>query len=101
MSSEPDLSQPRRGPRPASDETVDSAEVTRAATKPPSVRPVGRPRRAKPEPVIQFSTRLAQSYRDAIDAVVDTTGNTVREIIEDAIRNTYPEFYKDPAHKSR
>lgn len=92
---EPDLSVPRRGPQPASDEKVDSAEVVRTAEK-PATRPVGRPRRQKAEPVIQFSTRLGLSYREAIDRVEDQTGQTYREIIEHAIRVAYDDVYRAP-----
>jgi hypothetical protein len=99
MSSEPDLNITRRGPRPASDEAVDSAEVPQAAKIAP--RPVGRPRREKAEPVIQFSTRLGLSYREAIDAVEAHTGETIREIIEQAIRVAYPDHYKAKPTKQR
>lgn len=99
MSSEPDLNITRRGPRPAADETIDSAEVPQATKIAP--RPVGRPRREKAEPVIQFSTRLGLSYREAIDAVEAHTGDTIREIIEQAIRVAYPEHYKPKPTKQR
>jgi hypothetical protein len=99
VSSEPDLSIPRRGPRPAADEAVDSAEVARATKIPP--RPVGRPRRQRAEPVIQFSTRLGMSYREAIDSVMDETGDTIREIIEHALLETYPGHFKQKSSKQR
>lgn len=93
MPKEPDLNATRRGPRPARDESTDSAEVSTT----PRARPVGRPRKAKSEPVIQFSTRLGLSYREALDAVEAETGQTYREIIEAAIKHTYPDHYTDPA----
>ncbi|MDH6291866.1 hypothetical protein [Rhodococcus opacus] len=88
MSKEPDLSAPRRGPRPAADEGIDSAEV------PAARRPVGRPKKEKAEPVIQFSTRLGLSFRDTIDSVEEETGQSIRSIIEEAIRMTYPDHYR-------
>lgn len=95
MSKEPDLSAPRRGPRPAVDEAVDSAEV------PAARRPVGRPKKEKAEPVIQFSTRLGLSFRETIDAVEDETGQSIRSIIEQAIQSTYPDHYKKHGRSTR
>lgn len=86
MATEPDLSVSRRPPRPSPDENVDSAEI------PAPRRPVGRPKKSA-EPVIQFSTRLGLSYREIIDAVEAETGDSIRSIIEHALRTTYPTHY--------
>ncbi|SHQ67219.1 Uncharacterised protein [Mycobacteroides abscessus subsp. abscessus] len=87
MAIEPDLAVPRRStPRPAHDENLDSVEIS------PPRRPVGRPKKAA-EPVIQFSTRLGLSYREIIDAVEAETGDSIRSIIEHALRTAYPAHY--------
>lgn len=53
---------------------------------------MGRPKKAA-EPVIQFSTRLGLSYREIIDAVEAETGDSIRSIIEHALRTAYPAHY--------
>lgn len=80
---------------PTADEAVDSAEV------PAARRPVGRPKKEKAEPVIQFSTRLGLSFRETIAAVEDETGHSIRSIVEQAIQSTYPDHYKKHGRSTR
>ncbi len=41
------------------------------------------------------------SYREAIDSVMDETGDTIREIIEHALLETYPGHFKQKSSKQR
>jgi hypothetical protein len=84
----PDLTtrRTRRSPKPPADYGTDSAEVTGHTS--PTTAP------ATPQaddPAVQFNTRVAWSIKKRIDAIKADTGKSIREIVEHAINNTYPE----------
>ncbi len=95
MSKEPDLSAPAE--RAASGRRR-GCRFGRGSSR---TQPVGRPKKEKAEPVIQFSTRLGLSFRETIDAVEDETGHSIRSIIEQAIQSTYPDHYKKHGRSTR
>lgn len=90
----------RRRPQAAADERVDPVDYRQtepaptATTTPVSVTPSltppaprrGRPRR---EVTVPFSTRLALDVQDLIDAAVDRGEGTIRNVVEEAIREKY------------
>jgi hypothetical protein len=94
----------RRRPQAAADERVDPVDYRQtehAATPipapasplpnatPPTPRR-GRPRR---EVTVPFSTRLALDVQDLIDAAVDGGEGTIRNVVEEAIREKYGQQY--------
>lgn len=85
----PDLNarRSRRSPKPPADYGKDSAEVaapTVQENRAGSAAPVD-------DPAVQFNTRVAWSIKKRIDAIKADTGKSIREIVEHAINNTYPE----------
>lgn len=94
----------RRRPQAAADERVDPVDYRQPDTAPtvtPSPAPLptssappaprrGRPRR---EVTVPFSTRLALDVQDLIDAAVDSGEGTIRNVVEEAIREKYGQQY--------
>ncbi|MFC3690449.1 hypothetical protein [Aquipuribacter hungaricus] len=56
-----------------------------------SARSATRPARGRrgPEPTVQLNTRVSQDVRSLVDEVVETTGQTLRDVVENALRETY------------
>lgn len=98
----------RRRPQAAADERVDPVDYRQTEPAPTSVPvPVpapapaspnatplasrrGRPRR---EVTVPFSTRLALDVQDLIDAAVDGGEGTIRNVVEEAIREKWGQQY--------
>lgn len=92
----------RRRPQAAADERVDPvdyrqtepARIPIPAPASPNVTPPA-PRRGRPrrEVTVPFSTRLALDVQDLIDAAVDGGEGTIRNVVEEAIREKYGQQY--------
>jgi len=94
----------RRRPQAAADERVDPVDY-RQAEPTPTVIPtpssaspdatLPAPRRGRPrrEVTVPFSTRLALDVQDLIDAAVDGGEGTIRNVVEEAIRQKYGQQY--------
>jgi len=84
----------RSRPRPAEDEGIDPIALPPAGPTPiashDTVRPVEEAHaRRGPEPTVQLNVRVASDISALIDHQVSTTGRTKRQLIEQAIRQTY------------
>lgn len=76
---------PRSRPQPAADETTDPI-----VTVPPAGgRPLFGHGRRGPEPTVQLNVRVAADVSALIDQAQANTGQTKRQLIEAAIRDTY------------
>lgn len=90
----------RRRPQAAADERVDPVDYRQTEPAPapapaslnatPPAPRRGRPRR---EVTVPFSTRLALDVQDLIDAAVDGGEGTIRNVVEEAIREKYGQQY--------
>ncbi len=94
----------RRRPQAAADERVDPVDYRQtepAPTPVPAPAPASpnatppAPRRGRPrrEVTVPFSTRLALDVQDLIDAAVDGGEGTIRNVVEEAIREKYGRQY--------
>jgi hypothetical protein len=102
----------RRRPQAAADERVDPVDYRQtepapiaiptpapSTSAPPSTSSTqttprrGRPRR---EVTVPFSTRLALDVQDLIDAAVDAGEGTIRNVVEEAIRERWGNQYGTP-----
>lgn len=92
----------RRRPQAAPDERVDPVDYRQtepAPTPVPAQSPAppspNAPRRGRPrrEVTVPFSTRLALDVQDLIDAAVDGGEGTIRNVVEEAIREKYGQQY--------
>lgn len=54
-------------------------------------RSATRPARGRrgPEPTVQLNTRVSQDVRSLVDDVVADTGQSLRDVVEHALRHTY------------
>lgn len=96
----------RRRPQAAADERIDPVDYRQTeptstvnpAPSPPNATPTA-PRRGRPrrEVTVPFSTRLALDVQDLIDAAVDGGEGTIRNVVEEAIREKYGQQYATPA----
>ena len=77
---------PRSRPRPAADEASDPITGPPAATV---LHPDPAPARRGPEPTVQLNVRVASEVSALIDRAAARSGRTKRQLIENAIRNTY------------
>lgn len=75
----------RSRPRPADDEGIDPI----VATPPAAPAHNEAPGRRGPEPTVQLNVRVASDVHALIDQAQAATGRTKRQLIEQAIRNTY------------
>lgn len=94
----------RRRPQAAADERVDPVDYRQTEPAPtpvpapapalPNATPPA-PRRGRPrrEVTVPFSTRLALDVQDLIDAAVDGGEGTIRNVVEEAIREKYGQQY--------
>jgi hypothetical protein len=93
----------RRRPQAAADERVDpvdyrqtepaQAVTAQAPAAPSSTAPAPRRGRPRREVTVPFSTRLALDVQDLIDAAVDGGEGTIRNVVEEAIREKYGQQY--------
>lgn len=94
----------RRRPQAAADERVDPADYRQTEPVPtpvPTPAPASlnatppSPRRGRPrrEVTVPFSTRLALDVQDLIDAAVDGGEGTIRNVVEEAIREKWGQQY--------
>lgn len=100
----------RRRPQAAADERVDPVDYRQTEPAPavtptpalvsPSATPPA-PRRGRPrrEVTVPFSTRLALDVQDLIDAAVDGGEGTIRNVVEEAIREKYGRQYGTTEHR--
>lgn len=90
----------RRPARPAADaghDPVDPVSSSVPAVDRPTSnsgeweRSVTRPARGRcgPEPTVQLNTRVSQNVRSLVDDVVVDTGQSLRDVVEHALRHTY------------
>lgn len=100
----------RRRPQAAADERVDpvdyrQTEPAQTATPAPASQSASppAPRRGRPrrEVTVPFSTRLALDVQDLIDAAVDGGEGTIRNVVEEAIREKYGQQYAKAAQAER
>ena len=94
----------RRRPQAAADERVDPVDYRQTEPAPtpipasasplPNATPPA-PRRGRPrrEVTVPFSTRLALDVQDLIDAAVDGGEGTIRNVVEEAIREKWGQRY--------
>lgn len=98
----------RRRPQAAADERVDPVDYRQTEPTPSVISPrspappnatLPTPRRGRPrrEVTVPFSTRLALDVQDLIDAAVDGGEGTIRNVVEEAIREKYGQQYGTPA----
>lgn len=81
--------QPSPPPRPAEPAPRPAAEPAATSFDQEKTRPrLGRPK-ARREPDVAFSTRIAVSISQLLDAAAEKEGITIRSAIEHAIRHTY------------
>jgi hypothetical protein len=91
----------RRRPQAAADELVDPVDYRQTEPAPapvpaPTTSPnAPAPRRGRPrrEVTVPFSTRLALDVQDLIDAAVDGGEGTIRNVVEQAIREKWGQRY--------
>lgn len=85
-SAERPIARPR--PRPAADEATDPVVPSGRFDRPAeaALAPVAR---RGPEPTVQLNVRVAAGIADIIEARMTKTGKTKRQLVEDAIRQTY------------
>ena len=94
----------RRRPQAAADERVDPVDYRQTEPVPtpvPTPAPASlnatppAPRRGRPrrEVTVPFSTRLALDVQDLIDAAVDGGEGTIRNVVEEAIREKWGQQY--------
>lgn len=81
----------KRPPRPAPDENVDPVDAPAPAPASPPAAPAEVPAaapapRRKREITVPFSTRLSPETLDLIDQATAQTGQTIRGVVEEAIR---------------
>lgn len=91
----------RRPARPAADAGIDPVDPVSSPVVPATDRPSGRtsewdrsatrPARGRrgPEPTVQLNTRVSQETRLLVDDVVADTGQSLRDVVEHALRYTY------------
>ncbi len=83
----------RNRPRPAHDEGIDPIVPPPTPDHPVTAgvgRRVEEPQaRRGPEPTVQLNVRVASDVNALIDHQVSITGRTKRQLIEQAIRQTY------------
>lgn len=92
----------RRRPQATADERVDPVDYRQtepAPTPAPAAASLNAtpraPRRGRPrrEVTVPFSTRLALDVQDLIDAAVDGGEGTIRNVVEEAIREKWGQQY--------
>jgi hypothetical protein len=94
----------RRRPQAAADERVDPVDYRQTEPAPtpvpaqapaPTSPKAPAPRRGRPrrEVTVPFSTRLALDVQDLIDAAVDGGEGTIRNVVEEAIREKWGQRY--------